>query len=275
MGHRVHQPAAALREFVRYYVSSEQQLGTHEFMLPVPARSASLIDFQLGDPCELILRGQERREIAPSVAVVGALSFHRALVVARGHSKGFAIFFQPSGLFRLFSIPHGVLTNNHFDGRAVIGRSIDELARCLGESRSAEEQVRHVDDYLLRRRPAVSSREDISEISGQLLRQRGCMRVSDLAARSGVSARQLERRFLAQIGLPPKIFARVVRFEAALRAKQRAPHLRWTDVAHDLGYHDQMHMVRDFHEFSDATPSSAADKLIVSVTDQIAGMSVT
>ena len=171
-------------------------------------------------------------------------------------------------------MPLGELTNNHFEGRAVIGRSIDELARCLGESSSAEERVRQVDNYLLRRLPAASSRIDITGVASQLLMHRGCMPICDLAARSGVSARQLERRFLAQIGLPPKTFARIVRFEAALRAKRRSPHLRWTDVAHDLGYHDQMHMVRDFHEFSDATPSSAADNLIVPVTVDVAGMRV-
>lgn len=272
MGQRVYQPAPALREFVRYYVSIQEQLSTGESVMPVTARSAPLIDFQFGDHCEVVLSAPERREIAHSVAVVGAQTFQRVHVVSRGNVNTFVIFFQPGGMHRLFSMPQCMLTNEHFDGRAMIGRSIDELARRLGEARSVEERIQHADNYLLKRRPASSSRIDVSRIAGQLLTHRGSLRISSLAAQAGLSARQLERRFLAQIGLTPKTFARIVRFEAALRAKRQSPHLRWTDVAHDLGYHDQMHMVRDFHEFSDSTPSSAADRLVVAVSDQIAAM---
>ena len=53
----------------------------------------------------------------------------------------------------------------------------------------------------------------------------------------------------------PKLYARVTRFEAALEFKTRAPDLKWTDIAHDLGYHDQMHMVHDFRQLADSTPS--------------------
>ena len=52
-----------------------------------------------------------------------------------------------------------------------------------------------------------------------------------------------------------KLFARGVRFEAALKRKKQAPGLRWTDVAHELGYYDHMHMVHDFELLAGATPS--------------------
>jgi hypothetical protein len=52
--------------------------------------------------------------------------------------------------------------------------------------------------------------------------------------------RQFERRFAEQLGLPPKRFARIVRFNAALKAKMTAPGRLWTDIAHEFGYYDQM-----------------------------------
>jgi hypothetical protein len=55
-----------------------------------------------------------------------------------------------------------------------------------------------------------------------------------------VGDRQFERRFRYEIGIPPKLYARIVRFEAALRRKAAAPATQWTDIAHILGYHDQM-----------------------------------
>ena len=68
--------------------------------------------------------------------------------------------------------------------------------------------------------------------------------------------------------MSPKLYARVVRFEAALKRKKQVPELRWTDVAHEVGYYDNMHMVHDFELLADATPSSLAPEVDRIVTDQ-------
>ena len=67
--------------------------------------------------------------------------------------------------------------------------------------------------------------------------------------------------------MSPKLYARVVRFEAALKRKKQAPGLRWTDVAHEMGYHDQMHMVHDFALLAGATPSTVAPEFDIIVND--------
>jgi AraC-like DNA-binding protein len=61
----------------------------------------------------------------------------------------------------------------------------------------------------------------------------------------GISDRQFERRSLAWAGVPPKALARVSRFQRAIR-KHRAGHASWLQIAHEVGYYDQMHLVRDF-----------------------------
>jgi hypothetical protein len=64
---------------------------------------------------------------------------------------------------------------------------------------------------------------------------------------SGVdlSPRQFERRFLAQVGIPPKLYARIIRFNAALDNKLRLPSTPWSRVANEHDYYDQMHLVHD------------------------------
>jgi AraC-like DNA-binding protein len=52
-----------------------------------------------------------------------------------------------------------------------------------------------------------------------------------------------------------KLFARIVRFEAALDRKARASTTSWAHIAHELGYFDQMHMIHDFAEFTGGTPT--------------------
>ena len=83
-------------------------------------------------------------------------------------------------------------------------------------------------------------------------------RVSDIAFQTGLSVRQFERRFREYTGVAPIVFSRIARFQEALRLKKMSPEFRsWIAVAHTLGYHDQMHMTRDFYGLAgDDSPQS-------------------
>jgi AraC-like DNA-binding protein len=81
-------------------------------------------------------------------------------------------------------------------------------------------------------------------------------RVEALAGELGVSRRHLERRFLREVGLPPKRYARIVRFQRLLSALREAPPGGGAEAAAELDYADQPHAVREFREFAGVTPSS-------------------
>lgn len=76
--------------------------------------------------------------------------------------------------------------------------------------------------------------------------------VSAVASAVGLSERQLERRFLTRIGVTPKRFATLRRFERAVARATTAPSL--TAAALDAGYYDQSHFIRDFRRFTGSTP---------------------
>ena len=87
-----------------------------------------------------------------------------------------------------------------------------------------------------------------------LLQADSGMRIQQLADESCMTVRTFERKFVAEMGLSPKLFARLRRFQLALDRK-RSSGTRWLDVAHDLGYFDQMHMVKEFRAFGGEAPS--------------------
>jgi len=70
-----------------------------------------------------------------------------------------------------------------------------------------------------------------------------------------MSPRQFERRFNREIGLPPKLYARIARFESALESKALSATESWTEITNRLGYFDQMHLIKDFREFSGEVPT--------------------
>ncbi|HEY0464315.1 MAG TPA: helix-turn-helix domain-containing protein [Polyangiaceae bacterium] len=82
--------------------------------------------------------------------------------------------------------------------------------------------------------------------------------VSAVAVALGVSERQLERRFLARVGVTPKRFATLRRFERAVARARTAPSL--TTAALDAGYYDQSHFIRDFRRFAGSSPREHFDR---------------
>ena len=59
----------------------------------------------------------------------------------------------------------------------------------------------------------------------------------------------------------PKLYSRIARFEAALDSKARSRTKSWTEIAHEFGYYDQMHLVHDFGQFSVKTPTNLMTEL--------------
>jgi AraC-like DNA-binding protein len=267
---QVGKPAAPLEPFVRGYVQLDVSLPCHAVVFPIPARSAPILEFMLGDPHEVLFTEHARRDTQHPCTIVGVQTYRRVELSMKGNLDNFVVLFQPGGLSALLGLPVDTLTSRHEDGRAVCGPWVDELRDRLGSSASFAERVRHADHCLLQRRPAPSAHRGVAAAAHSLLAQSGALRISRLVEQSGLSARQFERRFAAHVGMSPKLYARIVRFEAALKRKKQAPGLRWTDVAHELGYHDQMHMVHDFARLAGATPSTVAPELDIIVKEESA-----
>ncbi|MGH2587928.1 MAG: helix-turn-helix domain-containing protein, partial [Dehalococcoidia bacterium] len=100
--------------------------------------------------------------------------------------------------------------------------------------------------------PAPST--EVARAWCRLQRTNGCLDIGTLAAELGWSRKHLIARFREQIGLPPKTLARILRFNRAVRLLNRNDTMHWTAIAHDCGYYDQAHLIRDFRQFAGTTP---------------------
>ncbi len=261
-------PAPPLRHLIRYYYQVEARVLTGGAVQPVPARSPQAIEFTFGTPYVVRRLRSGAIEQAHPIALIGAQTFRRVDLVMRGSVDAFTIVFQPGGLSRVFAIPADVLTDDHFDAESALGRRLHELHQRLGHVGSFEDRVRVADDYLCLMRPTLERIDPVVKAAAYVLSRNGRVRVSELARSAGIGVRQFERRFQFETGIAPKLYARIVRFEAALRLKATVAS-RWTDIAHELGYHDQMHMVHDFNQLSGDTPTSISDQLEMFVQPEV------
>jgi AraC-like DNA-binding protein len=171
-------------------------------------------------------------------------------------------FFAWGGLPFLADQAHGL--NNL---PATLGREWDGLATRVEPAIRANDYdaaVRVVEDHLIEK--LLTATVDLKQIqtAAQMLHlKKGQFRVTELAEHCHVSSRQLQRQFRDVVGLSPKALARAIRFEEVRKRLMFDPDQSLTDLAHEFGYTDQAHFIRDFKELANRTPGEFAREMRV------------
>ncbi len=247
-------PCPALREYVRAFAQREIDAAGPEIVQPVPACLEPTLEFDFRNP-PLVEYDSGALYLPPPLSIVGPHTYRLCNIRLRGPTESFGIFFQPLGVWQLFQIPSGLLINHDHAGHDIFGSQIRSLWERLAEAPSFAARVRLAEEFLLRPAAHALARTPVMNTARHIFHHPGQTRISDLANRSALSFRQFERSFSAQVGMPPKLFARITRYQMALDAKVTSPGRSWLTIAHEFGYHDQMHMIRDFQDFSGDSPS--------------------
>ncbi len=248
-------PSTVLRPFVRQYSQRHARIPGSITVEPVPARNEPILEFQFADPYEIRHSNSERVESAPKTVIVGLQTWSRVRLLLYGNINAFVVIFEPLGFHRLMGSSGVELVNQGLDADMAFGSSITALWEVLAEAGSFKARIKAMESFLLRQLNPTNTTDVISSTASRILASNGRVAMREIAHDTGLSLRQLERKFLSQIGIPPKAYARIARFESALRIKASFPDHSWTDVAYGLGYHDQMHMIHDFRELSGGSPS--------------------
>lgn len=256
-------PCESLRPYVWCYGQSEGRIDKDPLIVPLPARPKQLVTFFFGDPYRILFRKTGVCATSPSCVVVGPQTHHRLDLSVSGTIDVFTIHFRPAGFHHLFGVPMTELRDTTYDAPAVIGTDLRIIEQQLATTGSFRERIRLLEAHLINRLRNAGKLNAVAETANMLFANNGLTGVAAMAAHCDLTPRQFERRFLEQVGVSPKLYAQIVRFNAALNRKLRSPQHTWTEIAHELNYFDQMHMVHDFQSLAGDAPSRVIARLAI------------
>ena len=104
--------------------------------------------------------------------------------------------------------------------------------------------------------PSSSVGIDVAGLAAYVSHRHGRVAIEELAQSAGVSRQHLRRVFCGSLGLSPKQYCRLTRFQAALASTSYGDEIDWAQTAVQWGYADQSHMIAEFRQFSSLTPES-------------------
>lgn len=172
-----------------------------------------------------------------------------------GQESTMGVHFKPGGAVPFLG-PVSELRDAVVPLEALWGTETAELRDRLLDAATAEARFRVLERVLLARATRLSGHHPTVAFALEQFRsvpQR--LKISEVARWSGISQRRFIRVFDEEVGLTPKLFCHVRRFQRALRLVEDSREVKWADVALGCGYFDQAHLINDFRAFSSVTPA--------------------
>jgi len=174
-----------------------------------------------------------------------------------GDLSVFSIVFQPQGLMQFFKFPlHEICNQNvpltHLSGQA--GRDLEEK---MGEATDFQQRVSIVENFLgniMQKNDADFEFQRINRIAELIQNTGGTITVNQMSSEACLSRKQFERIFAERVGISPKQYLKIIRFQFVLFQKQRNAGLNMTELSCESSYFDQAHFIKDFKSFCGMTP---------------------
>lgn len=255
------QPAATLRPFAREYVGWDETLAVPLCRRELPTEEVPLI-INFGAPFHLFAPGSHRRAADVRSFVTGAYDTYQ-IVESRGPSSGVQVNLTLLGMRRLVGRPIEDMTNQAFAPEDVFGAFARELIDRLYEAPSWDARFDCLDAALVAR---IHTARDVPAAVQcawhRIVGTAGRVRIDRIVEEVGWSQRHFITQFRHELGVSPKVFARMLRFGQVVRAMREAPRADVAALALDAGYYDQAHLHRDTREFAGTTPGGLRSSLL-------------
>lgn len=266
-------PSPALREYVRLLQIVHLTFDTNVIVPPKAywPRPEQCLAFNPREPEIGTLMANGKYLSKSPIMLIGQPS----MVTTRYVPHDFLLFqvvFQPGALFRLLGIPSQELTDVHVDAESVFPKEIglvNERLRNTTDYAKMSEIVENFIHYLIKIRKCSLSKTNllpIDKVANLMVNANSpkypqhSISLDKLACEACLSQKQFYKNFIERMGISPKTYTRIVRFDNAMKLQNAQPHKDWLSIALDCGYYDYQHLVKDFKDFTKTTPTDFVQK---------------
>jgi len=239
-----HEAPEVLRRFVGcFWVVTADRDATIR-IVPDGTTSISVL-LQNSEPPRWFLRGplvrpEERRFTSPALLI--------------------GVRLRPGVAYIISGIPAHAIVGRHI--RVTDTRAFHELVSGEASLHTTADCIDALQRFLIHRLDGANVHDVVATAIREIEREHGCLPVADIAARSGVSPRHLNRLMQVWVGCGPKRFASVIRFQETLTRMEHLPSRSVAVLAAETGYFDQAHLSLDLARLAGATPGNLASSCV-------------
>lgn len=250
-----HQPSSVLRPYIESIFHYRHFVPDHSIERVVPTGHIFIL-FELDG---MVRNTFDNQTLQPNAEYsrVWVSGMHRGHISISAHenSEMFVIQFKPYGSHPFTHLHTAELNERVVAIEEVLGDSLLDLREAMLSTETPEAKFQLAEDWLLQRFDA--SRQPPPELIEfvETLHQEPVAKLHELIADHDSSQKHLIELFKKFLGLTPKWYQRIVRFNELLAKIQQQQEVSWAEIAYECGYADQPHFIREFKHFSGMNPA--------------------
>ncbi len=250
-----HIPSFPLNQFIESFVYYKGYNPEHSVDRFLPDGYTYVV-FDLTDYPKFIYDNHTLKEIQSCRNVWFSGIREKYITIPSGRdSEMFIIYFQKGKAYPFVEMPMNELADYVVDGELVMSNEILNMRESLLECLTIRQKFIYAERYLkdtFSKKLIANPFVDYSVNS--ILQQPHQLAMNRLSEKVGYSQKHLIKIFKEHVGVTPKVFLRIIRFQKAIKEIEINRSANWTSIAFESGYYDQAHFINDFREFSGFTP---------------------
>lgn len=256
---QVHNPAFPLHEFVNHFIYYEGFNPVHSMDRFLPDGNAEFI-IELTDNTKHIYDNKTLTELQSfRHAWVSGVRTQPITIPSGRNSRMLIVAFKKGKAHQFYRFPMSELANLVVDADIVFGEKMHELREKLLNTPSIPQMFLLVEHFLLQQAGdslhANTPSKCIEYAVSNIMNQPNIMGFQQFSSQIGYSQKHFIDLFKKHVGVPPKQFLKIMRFQKVVQEIESNKSIQWSNVAMESGFYDQAHLISDFKDFSGFTPS--------------------
>jgi len=255
MKYKTYTPHKDLSSMVNFYWVLEVEHDEHSNKQRIIPDGCIEMAFILGDDIKRYISEVEYI-LQPRSMVLGQ-TVEPFYIQPTGYVNSFSVSFYPDGFANFVTEPIQNLRNKETPISLLFGeQEAAELEKRIVEATDTGDRIRIIEKFLFSKLSDKNTIDHIVKSTVDILfSTKGNVTINRVIKDDPSKRRQLERKFLSQIGISPKQLCKVIRMQSALKLLLNKEEESLTSIAYKSEYYDQSHFIKDFKEFTGVSPS--------------------
>jgi AraC-like DNA-binding protein len=251
-----HSPKPPLSQFVELLWYYEGITLPHKQERLLPQGTVELVINLRENRCRVYDRGNQNEfHNFPGAILCGPHSNFFVIDTA-SQAEVIGIHFKPGGAFPFFKLPADELHNLHVGLDTLWGARAAELRERVLAAPTPQAKVTVMESFLIAQAFRGFERNPVVGFALEEFQRQELPTIGAVTGQIGLSSRRFIQVFSQEVGLAPKLFCRVQRFQQVVRMVHGGHDPDWMEIALSCGYFDQAHFIHDFKSFSGLSPTS-------------------
>ena len=246
-------PTGILSKYIQNYfiVETDNSVDFLPKERVYPCGYASMV-FHYGSPSKF-QKKDSSKYIEPNLVICGQQTNYYDLSLS-GKTGMILVVFRPHGVKSFFNFPITELLNENLSLLDLANNEANELVDKLFNAPNNKQRITLLENFLVKRLIHDDEFGRVEYALEIIENSKGQIKAQDIAHEVCLGIKQFERIFSNYVGINPKKYASIVRFQNVIQMKRKHDNSSMFQLAFDNGYYDHAHFIHDFKSFTGLSP---------------------